>query len=600
AGSVRVATAKLDALFLQAEEMLAVKLTLAQRAAELRDLLKNLELEHKDWEKLQKILPPLRRAIAAGSPDAPISLTHRQLADLLHFLDLSHTRQTALTNALETLTRHLGHDQQSLGSKVDTLLDDMKQVLMLPFGQLLRIFPRMVRDMARAQNKEVELVIQGEEVEIDRRILEGLKDPLIHLVRNSVDHGLEPPDERQQAGKPRRGTVTLAVSQQSASKIELLVADDGGGIDVERVKAAAVREGHLTPSEAEALSEADALALIFRSAVSTSPIVTELSGRGLGLAIVRERIEAMGGRVFVSTARHIGTTFQIILPVTLSTFRGILVACGGRQFVIPTLNVERVLRFRRSQLKRVENRDTLTVNGDVLSVVSLAGVLGLPPAPNGDRPAEFVPALILSGGGRRIVFTVDAIIREQEVLVKGLGRQLARVRNIAGATILGDGQAVPILHPADLLKSAVEVTTTTTPSYAGAPESAPETAERPPASILVVEDSITSRTLLTNVLEAAGYRVKTAVDGVDAYTTLKTEPFDLIVSDIQMPRMDGFELTAKVRADPQLGHLPVVLVTSLSAPEDRERGIEVGADAYIMKSSFDQANLLEIVKRLIQ
>ncbi|HEX9870966.1 MAG TPA: response regulator, partial [Candidatus Tectomicrobia bacterium] len=341
--------------------------------------------------------------------------------------------------------------------------------------------------------------------------------------------------------------------------------------------------------------EQEALALIFHSGVSTSPLITDISGRGLGLAIAREKAEKLGGGVSLETYPDVGTTFRIVLPLTLTTFRGVLVRAADHLFVLPTTYVQRVLRVNHADIKTVENRETLQLNGQAVSLVRLADVVELA-RPNAGGPAvERVPVVVLAAAERRMAFAVDAVLDEQEVLVKNLGPQLRRVRNIAGATILGTGQVVPVLNVPDVLKSAVRASAATV-RPADAPVVSTEASRK---SVLVVEDSITARMLLKHLLEAAGYQVMTAVDGVDGFTQLRSGAADIVVSDVDMPRMNGFDLTAKIRSDKKLADVPVVLVTALESRSDRERGIEVGANAYIVKSSFDQSNLLEVIRRLV-
>jgi two-component system chemotaxis sensor kinase CheA len=418
-----------------------------------------------------------------------------------------------------------------------------------------------------------------------------LKDPLIHLLRNSVDHGIEAPEIRQEMSKPAQGTISIAISQKDGGKIEIAITDDGAGIDIEKVKAAVTKTGELPAEEAKQLEEQEVLALVFRSGISTSPIITDLSGRGLGLAIVREKIERLGGVITLESHAGTGTIFRILLPLTLATFRGILVRASERLFIVPAISVERVERVAAGDIRTVENRETIPLNGQALSLVRLGDVLELP---SREASGEEVYAVVLGSGLEHIAFQVDEVVGEQEVLVKTLGPLLSRVRNVASASVLGSGEVVPVLNVPDLIKSATQ--TAAIPRQHGAAEMPADVAKH---TILVVEDSITSRSLLKNILESAGYAVSTAVDGIDAYTTLKTETFDLVVSDVEMPRMDGFDLTARIRADKNLSELPIVLVTALEHREHRERGVEVGANAYIVKSSFDQSNLLEVVRRLI-
>ncbi|MEP6878403.1 MAG: response regulator, partial [Nitrosospira sp.] len=314
----------------------------------------------------------------------------------------------------------------------------------------------------------------------------------------------------------------------------------------------------------------------------------------------REKVERLGGSIVIKSSPDDGTAFHLLLPLTLANFRGVLVRANGQLFVIPSTSVERVVRINKKDIRTVENRETVLLDERPVSLVRLGDVLELPRPAAADTAMDAqdnASALVLGSGLARIAFQVEEILGEQEVLVKALVRPLTRVRNVAGASVLGTGRVVLVLNVADLLKSAVKRPPVTLAAEHPLPAEKHEKAMKP--SILVVEDSITSRTLLKSILESAGYRVSTAVDGVDGYTTLKTGAFDLVVSDVEMPRMDGFGLTAKIRADKQFTRLPVVLVTALGSREHRERGIDAGANAYIVKSSFDQSNLLEVVQRLI-
>ncbi len=589
--TVRIAVAKLDARLLEAEEMLTAKLTTGERASDLAAVVGRFEEWRLEWGKVQPDVRSLRqtfeRAGASGVAAPP------GLARLLDFFDWSHDYLHALEDKAAGLRRTAEQDHLVIGKLVDDLLEDSKKLLMLPLSTMGSFFPKLVRDLTRDQRKEADLVIRGEEVEIDKRILEEMKDPLIHLLRNCIDHGVELPAERQRAGKPARATITLAVSPVNGSKVELLVSDDGAGIDADKVKASAIKHGRITAEEARQMSGAAALDLVFQSDVSTSPIITQLSGRGLGLAIVREKAEKLGGRVSVESRPEAGTTVRITLPIALATFRGIIVEAANRVFVIPTTQVERVGRFKAADVQTVEGHETLALDGRATSLVWLAEVLELPEAERPSDAAAATPVVLLGTGDQRVAFAIDLVRGEQEVLVKPLSKPRSRVRNIAGATVLGSGQVAPILNVFDLLKSARK---------AGRP---PErsVAERTTAaeakSILVSEDSITSRMLLKGILESAGYRVKTTVDGMEAFTALRAERFDLLVSDVEMPRLNGFDLTARIRGDRKLADLPVILVTALETREDRERGIDVGANAYLVKSNFDQSNLLEAVRRLI-
>jgi two-component system chemotaxis sensor kinase CheA len=301
----------------------------------------------------------------------------------------------------------------------------------------------------------------------------------------------------------------------------------------------------------------------------------------------------LGGTLTVESEAGKKTVFRMLVPITLATSRGILVQLNEKLFVVPVTYVKRVLRVKSEIVKTVENKATITLEGEVLSFVSLADLLEMPVSETNDKETHF-NVVVLEVSGKNIACQVDEVLGEQEVLVKSLGKQLSRVRNIAGATILGSGKVVPMLNVHDLIRSSGQMTLTQ-----------PIVTEDDDIkiaqgkSILVAEDSITSRMLIQNILESADYEVTTAVDGLDAYTTFKSGDFDLVVSDVEMPKMNGFELTQKIREDKQRAETPVVLVTSLQSSEDRKRGIDAGANAYIVKSNFDQSNLLEVIARLI-
>lgn len=590
--TVRIAVAKLDMRMMEAEEMLAVKLTTGQRAQDLRALTHRFEAWRNQWTALEPEVRALRQTTdrpLSGRADNPAS---PGTARLLEFLDWNLDYIKSIENNVVALTRISEQDRHVIGKLVDDLLEDSKKLLLLPFATLVAPFPKLVRDLCRDQRKEATLVIRGEEVEIDKRILEEMKDPLIHLLRNCVDHGVEMSAARVAQGKPARATITLAVSPMNGSKVELLVSDDGAGIDTDRVRQSAIKQGLLSADNARQLGDAELQALIFQTEVSTSPMITRLSGRGLGLAIVREKAEKLGGTVAVESQPRQGTSFRITLPSTLATFRGILIEAAGRPFILPTVHVERVTRIKADDVQTVEGRETISLSGRAMALVRLTDILELPPAQQDDEARAGTPVIVLGTGDQRIAFAVDAVQDEQEVLVKPLRKPLSRVRHIAGASVLGSGQVAPVLNVADLLKSAIK-------SGGTAARVAVKTKQVKARAILVAEDSITSRMLIKNILESAGYKVTTAVDGMEAFTLLRADKFDLVVSDVEMPRLNGFDLTARIRADKKLTELPVVLVTALEMREDRERGIDVGANAYLVKSSFDQSNLLEAVQRLI-
>ena len=568
--TVRLVAARLDALLLQAEELLVPKLAAEERVREARGLV----------ETLARSRATLERAVRSPGPRGPAGAPAGIESGL-----------RALEGQARDLLGRLVRDQRTTAGAVDGLLEELRRLRLTPASAVLDLFPRMVRDLAGAQGKEVEWVAHGAELEVDRKVLEAMKEPLIHLVRNAIDHGIERPEVRAPAGKPLRGRVAVAVAALEGNRIEIRVEDDGAGIDLAQVRAAAVRARLLAPEAAETLPAEATLELIYRSGLSTSPIITDVSGHGLGLAIVRERVERLEGQIRVETRAGAGTTVRMILPASIATFRGLLVRAGGQLFLLAVEAVARVVRVGPNEIERVEGREAIRWDGRPLVVARLGGLLGLPGQDGQPEAGGKQPCLVLGRGEEQAGLLVEEVLGDREVLVKELGPPLVRVRHVAGAGLLGAGHVVLILRPADLLRSIREH------ARPPAPPPAREEKGRQPV-ILVVDDSITTRTMEKNLLEAAGYQVRVAVDGIEAWTTLRSEAIDLVVSDVDMPRMDGFELTSRIRADRKLADLPVVLVTALESREDKERGIEVGANAYVVKSSFDQSKLLEIIRRL--
>jgi two-component system, chemotaxis family, sensor kinase CheA len=568
AETVRVPAARLDELMLQAEEMVVLKLGMQQHIRGVKEVM--ARLAH------------FRLAFSGAD-----SLDRDAIREMDRTL-------ATISSSLAFLQQCGEDDHRQASGMVENLIADAKNLLLFPFSSVTEGFNKLVREMAREQGKEVELRLSGEGIELDRRILQELKDPLVHLVRNCIDHGIETAADRRIACKPLPALITISAVCIDSGKIEIVIRDNGRGIDADHVKAAAIKLGIIVPDVASALSDDEARQLVFRSGLSTRGKVTTISGRGLGLAIAAERVEKLGGSIFLESTPDAGTSFRLVIPLSMATFRGIHLRVGEYLFAIATLNVLKVCRVRAEELNTVGNRQTLVLDRQVIPVVALAAILGIHAGETGE--SGFRTLMILGSGKDRAAFQLDEVIGEDDLLVKGLGPQLVRVRNISGATVLANGAVAPILNAMDLIKSALGGHAH---PHMPPPEGADVKTGKSARRILVVDDSITSRTLLKNVLESYGYDVTTAVDGFDALTALQESRFDLVSSDVEMPRMDGFELTARVRADERFSRLPVVLVTSMDSPEDRKKGINAGADAYIVKSSFDQGNLLDTIRRLI-
>jgi two-component system chemotaxis sensor kinase CheA len=503
-------------------------------------------------------------------------------------------------------------DGARLETTAHTLEERVHAARLLPLSTVFALFPRMMHDLAKQQGKEVELVIEGGEISVDKRILEEMKDPLMHLLRNALDHGIEAQPERERQGKPRGGVVQLRAVREG-SGVLLEVRDDGRGLDREAIRQVALKHGLHDEATLAAMTPAQLQQLIFMPGFSTSTFVTELSGRGVGLDVVRANVEHLKGDIRIESSPQQGTLMQVRLPLSLATARLLLAGVGDRLYGLPIEFIYTSLRVREEDIFTLEGRSAITLDGQPLIAPLLADLLELPDSRRLGK-AEGVPnitgnvghatlcptyaqattvCIVIQVGDERLGLRVDELLGEEEVVAKPLGAPLTRVRNVSGLTILGSGEICAVLNPADLLRSAHKL----------AAEPARNKLERAGAPvkvcILLVEDSALVRAMEKRILEDAGYEVVAAADGVDALNALGRRSFAAVVSDINMPNMDGLTLTARIRQEPRYKDLPVILVTSLASDDDKRRGLEAGANAYIPKPSFDQRVLLETLKRLI-
>jgi two-component system chemotaxis sensor kinase CheA len=453
------------------------------------------------------------------------------------------------------------------------LQDSVIEMRTLPLSSITAPFPRAVRDLAATQGKEVVLEIDGAETQLDRVILDGISEPIIHMLRNTVAHGIEMPDEREAAGKPSAGRVQLR-AEQRGGLVAIEISDDGRGVAPELVARA----------HAESVSLADVLAA---AGVSTTAEVTEVSGRGVGLDAVKSHVEGLGGSLEVRSEPGAGTEVTMLLPLTLALLRVLLLERAGQRFGLPVSSVREVVSI--NETTSLEGRPAIDLRGEAVPVVDLFAPFGI----EGPELPELPPALVLESPGRRVAIACDEVLGDEEVITKSLGPLLANVPGFLGATILGDGGVALILDPNHLIKGRQ--------AAGGAAPRRAVAAEAPSApKILVVDDQFTVRELQRSILETAGYQVELARNGREALDRVGGEPdVDLVLSDVSMPEMDGFALLEAIRRRGENASLPVVIVTSQSGDEDRRRGVELGADAYIIKDEFDQQALLETIARLV-
>lgn len=575
AGTLRVESGKLDTLFASVGALTVAGARVSEHAGELELLERSVHRTLAEWRRAMR---RLQRKIEPGE----------QLA-LREALDGADRGFDGIARQIARVAASAAHDGRSLHTATRGVAEQVRSLRMRPFTDACQALPRAVRDVAAATGKQARLTVVGGDVEADRAVLDGIREALLQLVRNAVDHGIEAPELRAARGKAVEGTVTVA-ARVRGDRLLVTVTDDGAGVDTTLVREAVARSGRAVPADQQALARN-----LIAGGLTTREQASEFSGRGVGLDVARAAVAALGGDLDIEWAAGAQTRLTLDLPATLARVRALMVALGPQLFAIPTMHVQRLLRVRHGEMKRVEGRDVIMVaDGDshmVVPVVSLAAVLG---APFVARPfPDPAPVVLLSASGRQIGIVVDELRGEQELVGQRLPGRRAIARHCAGAAMLPNGGVTLVLDAHSMLdpRHARHGSVAAGASRAG------EGRQQP--TVLVVDDSLTTRTLERGVLEAAGYRVLTAVDGADGWRVLEEEGCDLVLSDIEMPRMDGFALCEAIRSSERHRSLPVVLVTALESTEDRARGMALGANAYIGKSSFDQRSLLDTIEQLV-
>ena len=465
---------------------------------------------------------------------------------------------------------------------------------MRPMSEGVRGFPRMIREIARELGKQVRFEVRGESTGVDRDILERLEAPLNHLIRNALDHAIEPPDDRKLAGKEPAGTIRLE-ARHSAGMLQISLTDDGRGVDISRLRTKVVERGLATDDMARRLTEAELLEFLFLPGFSTKEAVTVISGRGVGLDVVQDMVKSVGGVVRVSSKPGRGTRFTLQLPITMSVVRALLVKIAGEPYAFPLNRIDRIVRVPRVEVRRLEGRPHFLVDDQLVGLVEAVLVLGLPELGGGEDPMSVV---VVSDRGQRFGLIVDEFMGERDLEVRPLDPRLGKPPDINSASVLDDGWPVLIVDVEDLVRSIDNLLGGRRLNSLSAATAAAKV-KRTIKRILVVDDSITVRELERQLLESRGYAVDVAVDGVDGWNAARVGDYHLIISDVDMPRMDGIGLVRSIKQDPRLKSTPVVIVSYKDREEDRMRGLDAGADGYLTKSSFHDRTFLDAVADLI-
>ena len=509
--------------------------------------------------------------------------------------ELSETASDIRTvsNELGALIGDFGGILNRQGRLSSEIQDRLMQMRMVPLATLATRLHRAVRVLAREQGKLVDLVLEGEDIELDKTVLEEMADPLLHLLRNAVDHGIEPPALRQVMGKSERGLIRLRASHEG-NQVIIQVSDDGAGLEPEILRSVAVSKGYVPEADAAQLSDKELRSLVFLPGFTTADEVSEVSGRGVGLDIVKTNVHRLKGTVTLDSDPGQGSTFTIRLPMTLAITRALLVQAHRETFAIPLDSVLQILRLGPDEIERVGQEPVVRVGGQVYPVFYLGKVLNLTqPA---DETVERFPVLILNTGVKQVALAVDQLVAGREIVIKPLGNHLRRVHGLTGATLMGDGSVVLILNPAELAvepeRPAIRSLTPVHPRATAAPEA---------TTVMIVDDSVSVRRVVSNLIKNGGWQPVAAKDGLDAIEIIQrsAQPPDLILVDIEMPRMDGYELISKLKGQEAYRDVPLVVLTSRAGEKHRRKAFDLGASEYVVKPYQDEA-LLGIIRRLVR
>jgi chemosensory pili system protein ChpA (sensor histidine kinase/response regulator) len=613
---LRVPLERLDELVKLFSELIISRTAFEQRLADLARQVEELRLSNERMRRVAGKLETEYEVSALGGgrlaavPDpagrvnrlAPLTTTTHDFDELefdryTEFHLLSRELSESATD-LQTVGNELGNlvsefdgyvnRQARLSSEIQ---DKLMRVRMVPLATLANRLDRAVRTVAQVQGKQVELRLDGEDTYLDKSVLEEMADPLLHLLRNAVDHGIEAPAVRAQRGKPARGTIRVRAFQEG-TQVVIQSSDDGAGVDPGAVRAVAVAKGFVTSADAERMTDGELLSLIFLPGFSTAREVSEVSGRGVGLDIVKARVHKLKGTLAVDSQPGRGTTFTIRLPTSLAIMRALLVRAHHQTLAVPLDAVSQILRINREDIERVGGDSVIRLDGRVYPQVSLGKALHFKqPA---EEPSPRPPALIVSAEDKQVVLVVDELIGGREVVLKNLGSHVRRLHGVLGATLMGDGRVVLIVNPADLLRE---------PARARAPERRPPeplgTRDRESLTVMVVDDSPSVRRVVSTLVRNAGWQAVTAKDGLDAMEILgrSAAPPDVVLVDVEMPRMDGYELVATLKGQEAYRHLPVVFITSRAGQKHRRKALDLGASAYVTKP-YQDAALLKLIREL--
>ncbi|MCP4253941.1 MAG: hybrid sensor histidine kinase/response regulator [Candidatus Scalindua sp.] len=565
--TIRISAIKLDETIKLMEEMVSLQSKIKQRLSDFDEVNK---LSKKNIELINHIISNNKYSSNNGHND-----------EIVHTAQLLHQKlKQQLSNSREDVSL-----QEILTGE---LQEKALRMRMMPISTVFDTFSRPIRDIAVSFDKKVSLVIKGEETELDKKMIEKISDPLMHMLRNSIDHGIETPEERLKVGKSETGTINMTASYEGGAVL-IELSDDGRGVSIDNIKERAIQRKLISEEKLTTMSESEIVDLIFVPGFSTSPIITDISGRGVGMDVVKSNIvDRLSGSIQTKTKKGEGSAFLIRLPLTLGIMRIVSVAISDLIFAISENSISEIIRIPQAELIDVVDKKAIRLREQIIPVVELHSLLKLP----GKRKIIQGELLILVVfmGSAQLGLIVDSIINNEDMVIKPLPSHMQNNQWVSGVTISGKNEVVSILHVSSIIEAANEMKVE---RHFG------KASEKKEICILLADDSFSTREVEKSILESYGYKVDMAVDGQEALDKAKEYKYDVVITDIEMPRLDGFSLTEKLRNESEYEHTPVIIVSSRDKEEDKKRGIRVGADAYIVKGAFDQSNLLETVQHLV-
>ena len=591
--TLRVDSTKLDTLINQVGELIATKIKTKKHLHELKKMNKNFE----EWQRTSnKTLTYLKYYdkkyfSQTGQGDSPLYHMVKQMLNL--YSDYNKRFSDSISN-ISSLQRTILEDDTKTGLIIDDLESMVKNIRILPLATIFHLFGRMVRDIAQEKNKIINLEIRGSETSTDKKIIEEIKTPLIHIIRNAIDHGIETPEARIALGKNPEGKIILS-ARQVDNRILIEIQDDGKGLNIEKIKEKALHKGYLNEEEMDSMTDEQITNIIFAPGFSTGDEITNISGRGIGMDVVKTKITQLNGKVKVISEINKGCCVQIELPTTMSTLKSFLVKASNQTFAIPMTAINVVMLKKPDEIFSTEGNKTIIFNEKTIPLYSLTDILNLPKQEK-DKKKLRETVLIIESERKTIGLSVEKLIGDQEIMQKKLSAPLYKLKNISGLTTLASGEICLILNISELMKNINSAKPQ--PIASKATTMIPDKARE--YKILLVDDSITTRTLEKNILSKAGYKIEEATDPIKALEKMKFERFDLIISDIEMPEMDGMEFLSALKANEMYYDIPVIMVSSLLIEANKKKAEELGAEGYIIKGEFNQNDFLNAVVTVLE